>query len=236
MNPARPAFWTRLGTQFLPFADAATPDLPLGRLMRLSLFQVSVGIAATLLTGTLNRVMIVELNMSASLVAAMVSLPLVFAPLRALIGFKSDNHRSLLGWKRVPYLWFGTLMQFGGLAITPFALLILSGDTMGPRWIGTADIAAELRVGVASPTPIPMSRKPGISAGQDASPCTSRPPTSPPAPMISRPPPMIGPELLPWRNRPIAAETANAARESGSPVRPAWMGLRPRTDCSQIEV
>ena len=24
--------WTRIGTRFLPFADAATPELPLGRL------------------------------------------------------------------------------------------------------------------------------------------------------------------------------------------------------------
>jgi BCD family chlorophyll transporter-like MFS transporter len=36
--------WIGLGSRFLPFADAATPDLPLSRLLRLSLFQVSVGI------------------------------------------------------------------------------------------------------------------------------------------------------------------------------------------------
>ena len=34
------AFRNRLGTRFLPFADAATAELPLGRLLRLSLFQV----------------------------------------------------------------------------------------------------------------------------------------------------------------------------------------------------
>ena len=33
----------RIGPQYLPFADAATDELPLGRLMRLSLFQVTVG-------------------------------------------------------------------------------------------------------------------------------------------------------------------------------------------------
>jgi len=129
-------FWARLGTRFLPFADAATPDLPLSRILRLSLFQISVGMAAVLLTGTLNRVMIVELGMSASVVAIMVSLPLLFAPLRALIGFKSDNHRSVLGWKRVPYIWFGTLMQFGGLAILPFALLVMTGNGHGPALAG----------------------------------------------------------------------------------------------------
>ena len=72
--------WTRINPRFLPFADVATPDLPLGRLLRLSLFQVSVGMATSLLVGTLNRVMIVEMNMDAWLVALMVALPLVFAP------------------------------------------------------------------------------------------------------------------------------------------------------------
>jgi hypothetical protein len=54
--------WASLGPKFLPFADVATPDLPLPRLLRLSLFQVSVGMALVLLVGTLNRVMIVELK------------------------------------------------------------------------------------------------------------------------------------------------------------------------------
>lgn len=130
------AFWNRVGTRFLPFADAATADLPLSRLLRLSLFQMSVGMAAVLLTGTLNRVMIVELGMSASIVAAMVSLPLLFAPLRALIGFRSDTHRSVLGWKRVPYIWFGTLLQFGGLALLPFGLLVMTGGGTGPAIVG----------------------------------------------------------------------------------------------------
>ena len=137
VNTRLAARWSRIGTDLLPFADVASRDLPLSRLLRLSLFQVSVGMASVLLTGTLNRVMIVELHVPAWLVAMMVSLPLLFAPLRALIGFKSDNHRSRLGWRRVPYIWFGTLMQFGGFAILPFALLIMSGDTTGPKWIGT---------------------------------------------------------------------------------------------------
>ncbi len=88
--------------------------------------------ALVLLIGTLNRVMIVELGVPAWLVSLMVALPLVFAPFRALVGFRSDNHRSVLGWKRVPYIWMGTLLQFGGLAIMPFALIVLSGDTQRP--------------------------------------------------------------------------------------------------------
>jgi BCD family chlorophyll transporter-like MFS transporter len=130
--------WGGISTRFLPFADAATEELPMRRLLRLSLFQVSVGMAAVLLIGTLNRVMIVELGVPAWLVAVMVSLPLVFAPFRALVGFRSDTHKSVLGWRRVPYLWMGTLLQFGGLAIMPFALIVLSGDTNGPIVFGEA--------------------------------------------------------------------------------------------------
>ena len=131
--------WSRLGTRFLPFADAATPDVPLSRLLRLSLFQVSVGMALVMLIGTLNRVLIVELNVPASLVSIMISIPLIFAPFRAVIGFRSDTHRSALGWKRVPYIWMGTLVQFGGFAMMPFALLVLSGagqSSNAPQWVG----------------------------------------------------------------------------------------------------
>ena len=126
------------GPRYLPFADAATPELPMGRLLRLSLFQVTVGMAVVLLIGTLNRVMIVELAVPSWIVACMLALPLLFAPVRALIGFRSDHHRSVLGWRRIPYIWFGTLLQFGGFAIMPFALIILSGDTTGPLWLGQA--------------------------------------------------------------------------------------------------
>lgn len=125
-RPTAVSFWQAVGTRFLPFADAASADLPLSRILRLALFQVSVGIAAVLLNGTLNRVLIVELNTPTWIVALMIAIPLIVAPFRALIGYRSDTHRSVLGWRRVPYIWFGTLGQFGGLAIMPFALILIT--------------------------------------------------------------------------------------------------------------
>ncbi|WP_299146334.1 PucC family protein [uncultured Tateyamaria sp.] len=119
-----------LSLRALPFADAASDGLPLDQLLRLSLFQVSVGMASVMLLGTLNRVMIVELSVPAMIVAVMIALPVLIAPFRALLGFKSDNYRSSIGWKRVPYIWFGSLWQFGGLAVMPFALLVLGGDVV----------------------------------------------------------------------------------------------------------
>ena len=164
--------WTKVGPRFLPFADAASPELPLGRLTRLSLFQVSVGMAVVLLNGTLNRVMIVELGVPSWLVALMVSLPLLFAPFRALVGFRSDHHRSVLGWRRVPYIWFGTLIQFGGLSIMPFALILLSGDTNAPPIVGQlASALAFLLVGIGLHT----TQTAGLALATDLAPEASRP-------------------------------------------------------------
>lgn len=164
--------WVRLGTRFLPFADAASAELPLGRLLRLSLFQVSVGMTLVLLTGTLNRVMIVELGVPTWLVSLMISLPVVFAPLRALVGFRSDTYRSALGWRRVPFLWMGTLLQFGGLAIMPFALILLSGDTQGPAWVGQAGAALAFLLAGAG---LHTTQTAGLALATDLAPEASRP-------------------------------------------------------------
>jgi MFS transporter, BCD family, chlorophyll transporter len=161
----------RIGTRYLPFADAASAGFTLGRLLRLSLFQVSAGLTLVLLNGTLNRVMIVELSVPAWLVSLMVSLPLVFAPLRALIGFQSDHHRSALGWRRVPYIWIGTLLQFGGLAIMPFALILLGGDSQGPALVGELGAAlAFLLVGAGLHT----TQTAGLALATDLAPASRR--------------------------------------------------------------
>lgn len=172
VNDMMAAGWARLGPRFLPFADAATAELPLGRLLRLSMFQISVGMAVVLLNGVLNRVMIVELAVPTSLVAAFIALPLLIAPFRVLIGFRSDHHRSILGWRRVPFIWFGTLMQFGGLAILPFSLLILSGDTHGPVAIGHIGAAlAFLLIGAGLHT----AQTAGLALAADLAPAAARP-------------------------------------------------------------
>ncbi len=135
---------SQISVRYLPFADVATDDLPLSRLLRLSLFQVTVGMALVLVIGTLNRVMIVELKVPATLVGVMVSLPVLFAPFRMLIGYRSDTHASALGLRRIPFIWKGTILQFGGFAIMPFALLVLSGfgkAAEAPVWIGQAAAA-----------------------------------------------------------------------------------------------
>ena len=164
-----------LGPKFLPFADVVTPDLSAGRLFRLSLFQVSVGMALVLLLGTLNRVMVVELGVPTTIVGLMIALPVAAAPFRALIGHRSDTHRSELGWRRVPFIWKGTLVQFGGFALMPFALLVLAGQGeahSAPAWVGTGTAAlAFLLVGAGVHT----VQTAGLALATDLTPEKSHP-------------------------------------------------------------
>lgn len=166
------AFWQMMGTRFMPFADAATVDMPLSRLLRLALFQVSAGCVLVLLTGTLNRVLIVELGVSVALVSAVVAIPVLAAPLRLLFGYRSDTYKSVLGWRRVPYVWLGSLLQFGGLAIMPFALLLLQSQTVGPSWAGAAGASlAFMLTGFG----MHMSQTAGLALAGDLVPPEKRP-------------------------------------------------------------
>ncbi|MDY7097137.1 MAG: BCD family MFS transporter [Pseudomonadota bacterium] len=169
-SPTPPNGLIRVASALLPFADAASADLPLGRLLRLALFQFSVGMAMVLLTGTLNRVMIVELGVPSFLVAILIAIPLVAAPFRALIGHKSDTHRSVLGWRRVPYIWFGTLMQFGGLAIMPFALILFDN----PDGFTVATIAAAGSF-LLTGTGLHVTQTAGLALATDLAPEDKRP-------------------------------------------------------------
>ncbi len=169
-----PAWARQMAARYVPFADAASPDLPLGRLLRLSLFQFSIGLTIALLVGTLNRVMIVELGVPAWWVALSVALPLVFAPLRALIGYRSDTHPSALGLRRLPYLWTGSLLMFGGLSIMPFALLLLSDPPANAIGVWGGRIGAALSfllVGAG----MQITQTAGLALASDVSPEDKRP-------------------------------------------------------------
>lgn len=167
------SFVKQLSLRYLPFADAGSEGFPLAQILRLSLFQISCGMATVMLLGTLNRVMIVELGVQASVVAIMVALPVLIAPFRAHFGFRSDTYRSAIGWKRVPYMWFGSLWQMGGLAVMPFAILVLSGDQqVGPLWAGEALAAAAfLMTGLG----VHMTQTAGLALASDLADEKTRP-------------------------------------------------------------
>ena len=97
---------------------------------------------------------------------------MVFAPLRGLIGYRSDTHPSVLGLKRIPYLWMGSLLLFGGLAILPFALLVLGDNQPGQVWLGRIGAAlAFLLVGAG----IQITQTAGMALASDLADEAKRP-------------------------------------------------------------
>lgn len=102
--------------------------------LRLGLFQFGVGLSLAPVTGTLNRVLIGDMHISATVVALLISLHYFISPIRAFIGYRSDKARSMGAW-RMPYLVMGVLLTYAGLALAPFALILLSGAGAIPFWL-----------------------------------------------------------------------------------------------------
>lgn len=98
--------------------------------IRLGLLHVAVAITFVLINGVLNRVMIHDLGILASIVAVLVVLPYALAPMQVWIGQYSDRH-PLGGYRRTPYIAAGLLLCIGGTALTPYAAL---GVGAGAAW------------------------------------------------------------------------------------------------------
>jgi len=96
-------------------------------LKRLQLGLIHVAIAMTLvpINSTLNRVMIKELAISATLVAILASLPYLFAPIQVAIGSYSDRH-PIFGLRRTPYILAGLLLCVAGLIISPYVAFLMA--------------------------------------------------------------------------------------------------------------
>jgi BCD family chlorophyll transporter-like MFS transporter len=82
--------------------------------LRLAAFPIAYGLSGALVGGTLNRVMIAELGVPASLVAFLFAIPLLISPLRVWFGYRSDGF-PLLGRRREPYIVVGALLIGGGV-------------------------------------------------------------------------------------------------------------------------
>lgn len=121
-------------------------------ILRLGLFQFGMGLTLAPLTGTLNRVLIDEMSISALIVGILISIHYFVSPVRAMIGFQSDKNRAIGRW-RTPYVMLGAMLTFAGLVCAPFTLLILSGDSVIPIpfWAGVAvSIAIFLAYGIGA--------------------------------------------------------------------------------------
>jgi BCD family chlorophyll transporter-like MFS transporter len=83
----------------------------------------------------LNRVMIVELGLPASLVGLLFAIPLLISPVRVWLGYRSDAY-PLWGLRREPYIVIGTLI--GSLGVVGATLAALDFQEAG---LGMALIA-----------------------------------------------------------------------------------------------
>jgi BCD family chlorophyll transporter-like MFS transporter len=102
-------------------------------LKRIQLGLIHVAVAMTLvpINSTLNRVMIKELAISATLVAILASLPYLFSPIQVAIGSYSDRH-PLFGLRRTPYILLGLLLTVAGVVFSPSVAFLLDTN----YWLG----------------------------------------------------------------------------------------------------
>lgn len=101
------------------------------KVFRLGLIQFGIGLSLAPISGTLNRVLITDLEIPAVTVGLLISVHYFISPVRAMIGYRSDRDRSMGKW-RTPYVVLGVMLTFGGLACAPFALILLGGDGVIP--------------------------------------------------------------------------------------------------------
>ncbi len=93
--------------------------------LQIGLIHVAVAMTLVPINSALNRVMIKELAISATLVAVLASLPYLFSPIQVAIGSFSDRH-PLLGFRRTPYIAAGLMLCVFGVVISPQAAMAMS--------------------------------------------------------------------------------------------------------------
>lgn len=95
--------------------------------LRLAGFPLGLGLTSVLVSGTLNRVMIVEMNIPAALVGLFFALPLLISPLRVWLGYRSDAF-PLWGLRREPLILFGSLLA--GVGVAGATLTLVESPTL----------------------------------------------------------------------------------------------------------
>jgi BCD family chlorophyll transporter-like MFS transporter len=97
--------------------------------IRLGLLHVAVAISFVAINGVLNRIMIHDLGILATVVAGLVVLPYLLSPAQVWIGQYSDTH-PVWGYRRTPYIVCGMVLCMGGMVLTPFAALLMAQNFM----------------------------------------------------------------------------------------------------------
>jgi MFS transporter, BCD family, chlorophyll transporter len=107
---------------------AAMPRLSLFTMFQLGLFQMGLGMMSVLLLGVLNRVMIKELAIPATIAAGAIAVHQFMAPARLWFGQLSDA-KTIGGYHRTGYVWIGSAL-FATAAFLAVQVMWQLGDSV----------------------------------------------------------------------------------------------------------
>ncbi len=99
--------------------------------LQLALVHVAITITLVPIRSTLNRVMINDLLIPATVFALLAALPYAFSPIQVAIGSFSDRH-PLLGLRRTPYIVIGLGLCVLGVMLAPRAAFLFEQSW----WVG----------------------------------------------------------------------------------------------------
>ena len=88
------------------------------KVIQLTLIHIGIALTAVPISGTLNRIMIAEMQLSALLVSVLVSSQNLLSPLQVLMGSWADRF-PIAGRHRTPWIALGGLMATCGSYLTP---------------------------------------------------------------------------------------------------------------------
>ncbi len=99
--------------------------------IQLGLIHMAVAMTLVPINSTLNRVMIKDLGISATLVALLASLPYLISPIQVAIGSFADRH-AVRGLRRTPYIALGLILCVLGVILSPYAAYLMAENS----WVG----------------------------------------------------------------------------------------------------
>lgn len=116
------------------------PRVKLPTMFRLGLYQMGLSMMSILILGVLNRVMIQELAIPATIVGVMLAIPSFVAPTRIWFGQMSDA-KPLFGLHRSGYIWVGTAL-FAIASFLAVQVMWQLGNAVSNAggWVGNAQI------------------------------------------------------------------------------------------------
>jgi len=120
---------------------SSLPQVNLITMFRLGLFQMALGVMSILTLGVLNRVMISELGIPATIAAGTLALHQFVAPARVWFGQMSDA-KPIFGLHRSGYVWVGTaLFTFAAFLAVQVMWRLGSAVREAGEWVWSGETA-----------------------------------------------------------------------------------------------